>query len=235
MRRIPWNIYCDESCHLEFDRQSHMVLGALACPTDRARDIADTLRAVKKKHEIPSKLELKWTKVSPKKLQLYKDYLNVFLRESQLHFRAIVIQKDQLDHRRHDQTHDDFYYKMYFLLLAHMPMPENAEQYIYLDIKDTRSEAKARKLERILQTSLDNGTDVIKRVQHIRSEEAEQAQLADLLIGAVGYVNRDLTTSAAKRALISYLRNRTHLSMTKTTPLYASKINLFVWKGGEGA
>ena len=38
------NIYCDESCHLERDAASVMVLGAIACPTVKAREIADRLR-----------------------------------------------------------------------------------------------------------------------------------------------------------------------------------------------
>jgi len=232
---VPWNIYCDESCHLELDQQSHMVMGALACPTARARDIAESLRALKVKHGVHPRLELKWTKVAPKKLALYKDYFNFFLNERDLRFRAVVIQKDSIDHGRHEQTHDDFYYKMYFLLLAHMPLPSNAEQYIYLDIKDTRSAAKARKLQRILCNDIDCGVEVIKRVQHIRSEEVEQAQLADLLIGAISYVNRDLTNSAAKRELITQLTKHTRLSLTKTTPVRAYKVNLFRWKASESA
>lgn len=198
MQRIPWNIYCDESCHLELDRTTHMVIGALACPKERTKDIAESLRKLKIKHGVAPDFEVKWVKVSPGKLDLYKDYLNFFLEERELRFRAVVIQKDVIDHRRHDQTHDDFYYKMFFLLLAHMSLPSNAEEYIYLDIKDTRSAAKAERLGRLLRQGIDCGSEVIKRVQHIRSEEVEQAQLADLLIGAVGYVNRGLAGSTAK-------------------------------------
>lgn len=230
-----WNIYCDESCHLERDGATHMVIGALACPKVRAREIADALRAIKRKHGIHPKLELKWTKVSPKTIGLFSDYLDYFLNEKQLMFRAVVIQKDQLDHHRFGQTHDEFYYKMYFLLLAHMPLPVAADQYIYLDIKDTRSEEKVQKLARILRADMDYGQDVIKRVQHIRSDEAEQAQLADILIGAIGYVKRGLRTSPAKMALIEQLRSRTRLTLTKTTAVSASKINLFMWKGSVGA
>lgn len=32
-----FNIYCDESCHLENDGQPVMVLGALSCPTEQER------------------------------------------------------------------------------------------------------------------------------------------------------------------------------------------------------
>ena len=34
------NIYCDESCHLEQDGQSLMVLGAAWCPTDKTAEMA---------------------------------------------------------------------------------------------------------------------------------------------------------------------------------------------------
>ncbi len=45
-----FNIYCDESCHLENDRQKAMVLGAVWCPTEKAREIAEQLREIKKRH-----------------------------------------------------------------------------------------------------------------------------------------------------------------------------------------
>ncbi len=41
------NVYCDESCHLEHDRQKAMVLGAIWCPLDKSREIAVRLREIK--------------------------------------------------------------------------------------------------------------------------------------------------------------------------------------------
>lgn len=242
-----WNIYCDESCHLELDKQTHMVMGALACPTSRVKDFAEALRALRAKYDWPAGRELKWTKVSPGGLALYKEYLNLFLREPELHFRAVVIQKDTIDHRRHDQTHDDFYYKMYFLLLAYVPLSSESEQYIYIDIKDTRSEQKVRGLERMLRRRIEDADTIIKRVQHIHSNESELAQLADLLIGAVSYANRksatdqdhetqrseEAFTSEAKWSLVHQLRQRTRLSLQKTTSVHATKINLLMWEGAE--
>ncbi len=32
-----FNVYCDESCHLENDHQSAMVLGAVWCPLEKTR------------------------------------------------------------------------------------------------------------------------------------------------------------------------------------------------------
>ncbi len=35
-----FNVYCDESCHLENDRQKAMVLGAVWCPLDKTREMS---------------------------------------------------------------------------------------------------------------------------------------------------------------------------------------------------
>ena len=67
------NIYCDESCHLEHDAQPAMVLGAVWCSGDRARDVSSAIREAKVRHGLPSSFEIKWGKVSPGKLDFYVD------------------------------------------------------------------------------------------------------------------------------------------------------------------
>jgi len=42
-----YNIYCDESCYLEHDRQLVMVLGAVWCPLEKAREISVHIREIK--------------------------------------------------------------------------------------------------------------------------------------------------------------------------------------------
>ena len=62
-----FNIYCDESCHLENDGQPVMVLGALSCPTGlRRASLSLRIREVKRKHKLSLMiLKSKWVKVSP--------------------------------------------------------------------------------------------------------------------------------------------------------------------------
>ena len=62
-----FNVYCDESCHLENDHQKAMVLGAVWCPLEKIREISVRLREIKKRHGLPSDFEVKWTKISPAK------------------------------------------------------------------------------------------------------------------------------------------------------------------------
>jgi hypothetical protein len=113
-----YNIYCDESCHLENDHLGIMVLGAVWCPAGAARDVAAAIRSIKERHGVNPAFELKWTKVSGSKPQLYLDILDYFFDTVQLNFRAVLIpDKSLLRHSEFGQTHDDWYYKMYFTLL----------------------------------------------------------------------------------------------------------------------
>jgi hypothetical protein len=73
-----FNIYCDESCHLEFDHQKAMVLGAVWCSKDKVHEINKRIREIKAEHGIAPNCEIKWTKVSPAKLQYYLDLINYY-------------------------------------------------------------------------------------------------------------------------------------------------------------
>ena len=57
-----FNIYCDESCHLEHDSVATMVLGAVWCPADCRIEISKAIRDLKIRHSLPRHFELKWTK-----------------------------------------------------------------------------------------------------------------------------------------------------------------------------
>ena len=66
-----YNVYCDESCHMENDGQQVMVLGAVWCPLDKTREIAVRIREIKARHGLSTRFEIKWNKVSPAKAQFY--------------------------------------------------------------------------------------------------------------------------------------------------------------------
>lgn len=69
-----YNVYCDESCHLEHDSQVAMVLGAVWCPLEKTREIAKRLREIKTRHGLSPNFEMKWVKVSPAKRKLQNEY-----------------------------------------------------------------------------------------------------------------------------------------------------------------
>lgn len=231
-----YNVYCDESCHLENDHKNVMTLGTLWCFDEIKKDMFARIRAIKVKHGLPKEFEIKWTKVSPAKVDFYKDVLNFFFDEPNLHFRAVVIKdKKQLDHSKFgNQDHDTWYYKMFFCLLNVVFEPHSRYR-IFLDKKDTRSGEKITKLHNVLCNSkYDFSKKIVESVQSVHSHEIELLQLADLLIGAVGYVNRGLTTSTAKTELISLIRERSGYSLSSRTLLKEEKMNLFFWEPKKG-
>ena len=51
------NIYCDESCHLENDREPVMLLAAVWCPKADAGALAAELRELKEQHNAKGELK----------------------------------------------------------------------------------------------------------------------------------------------------------------------------------
>lgn len=230
-----YNIYCDESCHLEHDREKAMVIGGVWCPKNKKDEIFRRIREIKAEHNLNPRFEIKWNKVSKGQLAFYMDIVNYFFDNSDLHFRAIVIpDKDLLDHEAFNQTHDDFYYKSYFNMLKTIFEPTNGYN-IYIDIKDTRGQKKVEKLHEVLcNNHYDFNRQIIRNVQQVRSHEVELLTVADLLIGAVSYINRGLNQSEAKLKLIERIKERSGYSLTSSTLYRESKFNLFVWDGIYG-
>jgi len=229
-----YNIYCDESCHLENDRQKVMILGAVWCPMIYSRSIAKRIKAIKIRHGLSPTFEIKWTKVSPGKIDFYMDLLNFFFEEKELCFRALIIpDKTKLRHGAFGHDHDTWYYKMYFELLK--PLLSPLDRYrIYLDIKDSSSKEKVEKLHDALSNNqYDFQRQIIEKLQNVRSHEIEQVQLADLLIGCILAANRDRETSLAKTLLMEKMRKLSMYRLTQTTLLRERKVNLLHWTANE--
>ena len=229
-----FNIYCDESCHMENDHQNVMVLGAVWCPLEKVREICVRIREIKRNHVMKSDFEIKWTKVSPAKLEFYLNLVDYFFDDDDLHFRALIVpDKSKLRHEDFGQSHDDWYYKMYFDMLKVIISPD-ARYRIYLDIKDTHGGTKVSKLHAVLCNNMyDFSREIIEHVQIVRSHEVEILQMADLLIGAISYVNRNLSGNKGKEDLIARMKERSHYSLTRTTLLLENKVNLFCWHASE--
>ena len=205
---------------------------------EKLKEINHRIREIKRRNGVSERMELKWTKISPAKVDMYKDIINYFFDDDDLHLRAIIVpDKGKLDHQKYHQTHDDWYYKMYFTMLKVIFAPQDCYE-IYIDIKDTNSYRKSQKLLDVCCNSMyDFSHRIIKRVQPIRSDEVEIMQIVDLLIGALGYINRNFPDgfqkSAAKQEIIDLIKEHSGYSLKRTTLLREEKCNLFVWEAGE--
>lgn len=224
------SIYCDESCHLENDESNVMGLGAISCTKSSVKSLSLQLREIKS--EFGLRGEIKWTKVSPKNLEFYRRLIDWFFQQESLRFRALIVpDKSIIDNVTfNDGDHNNFYYKMYYFLLNRI-LIKNGVFEIYLDIKDTCSGEKIKELKKVLHNKMrDFDEKTVRNMQHVRSHEAELLQICDLLLGAVVYAHRGLSTSVAKLALIDHIEEKMGKSIKKTTYGAKLKFDVFVWE-----
>lgn len=222
------NIYCDESCHLEHDQQKVMAIGGIACPNYAKFHIYEDIKKIKERHSIMTHQEIKWNKVSKGKQTYYEDLINYFFDNELLRFRGVLLpNKSVLRHNEFSQSHDDFYYKMYYYTISYFLNQEDDLE-VYIDIKDTNSMKKIKKLEEVLYNKARNRSKEVTKIQQIRSHENSILQLTDLLLGAITYINRGIHTSSAKLQLCSLIKTRASQSLTETSSLSESKLNLLI-------
>ena len=225
-----YDIFIDESCHLEHDDSNVMTIGYVKAPNADLESIKDDLKKIKLKHN--NIYEIKWNTVSNSRIPLYKELIDYFF-SSQLQFRCIVVKyKNELDHEQFNQgSHDNFYYKLiYFLLNNQTVNPDNNEYRVFLDIKDTRGRDKIMKIKEVFE-NLHHGSSPFIHFQHIRSHEAVLLQLADLFIGAITYTARDLyndkDSNEAKKRIIDYLETKSGYHLNEGTEPWETKFNIF--------
>ena len=233
-QRGLYNVYCDESCHLPNDGHPALVLGALVCPKEHARDVANSLRDARVRHGLSPHLEIKWGGLSPSKADFFLDVLSIFWEDPLLRFRTVVASKQNLLHEAFEQDHDDWYHKMYFQLLRYLVTSSSGAQFrIFLDIKDTKSAPKIRQLHNVLCNEIrDFDHEKLTGIQALPSHEVPLIQIADVLIGAVSYSARTRRAgdSPAKLRFIRELEARTGRTLTSTTWLSERKFNVFAWE-----
>ena len=225
------NIYCDESCHLQHDRQRAMALGAISCPGNVHKRIGREIKALKKSHGIPPGRELKWTQVAPATLGFYSALADLHFNTPELGFRGVVVpDKQALEHERFQQSHDDFYYKMWWQLLTQLICDRHSYR-IFVDIKDTHSAGRLAKLHDVLCSAHhDFAKERIVSIEAVRSHDVPLVQLADVLTGTLAHRFRGQQGSAAKQSLVARVCALSGSSLDKSTRMAARKFNLLVWR-----
>lgn len=232
-----YNVYCDESCHLEKDTSPIMILGAMYCQEERKKQIYDEIRAIKTKHNISSIFEIKWTKVSESKIDFYLELLDYFWNNQDLLYRGLVASgKQSLDHDKYNGgDYDLWYYKMYYRMLDPVISP-NKKYHIMVDIKDTRGGKRVAKLREVLCNNIyDFKKEVIDQIGQINSKESEILQLADLINGALAFYHRGLADNAdSNQGKVKFVRAlQRHVDLDNNTRYGERKFNLFIWAPKE--
>jgi hypothetical protein len=224
------NVYIDESCHVG-SNDGKMLLGALWLDANQLFALSDTVRLIKKKHNIASRREIKWTKVSNSKLDYYKELINLFLSLDQVNYRAVIIDREVIDYKTYNKTPDGFYYTMQYLLVRNIAEKRLGTIRLFLDYKDTWSSFRSKELADYLNNTRNLHHKALS-AQPVRSHEVVGLQIADLITGAVMYANKpqEQQLSQAKREIIQLLEESLGQKLTEGTAYNVEKFNLFFWE-----
>jgi len=218
-------IYCDESCHDLTPHHKFMSIGGLKVPRpDKAR-VSHELRGLMRSCNLNS--ELKWSKVSAKRLEDYKKIVDFFFQHPELTFRAIVVEQAKVDFEKyHGMDRELAFYKFYYEMLEKWLLPGN-EYLILIDYKSNRGADRYMTLKICLENAL-KGKVKIRDLTIIDSSQTPSAQLCDVLTGAVAAAYNGLKKGTPKENLAKYIASRAHLKTLRiSAPLPGGKFNIF--------
>lgn len=224
---MTYNLYLDESCHIEHDRIPVMCLAYTKVPLNAYEVLRNNFNSIKKKHK--SMFEIKWSKLSNSRLPLYMELVDFFF-DNPIDFRCILIKyKDRLRHEDFNQgSHDNFYYKMAYFLLR--PNPPQATYRVFLDVKDHHGKNRLKKINEVFNNH-HMGQSPFIHFQHIRSSDNPFFEMTDLFMGAISYKARvslgEFEPTITKMKFIQYLEKASGFLLDEGTPPWESKFNIF--------
>lgn len=219
MANKTFNFYCDESTHLENDKMPFMIVAYVSSAWNQVKIHSKHIMMLRE--EFKYKGEIKWSKLSESNYPFYSALIDYFFA-TDLNFRAVIVDKSKIENDKYGFTYNDFYFRMYYQLLHHKIDMEHTYN-IYLDIKDTCSNHKVKKLNEVLNVNYNN----IRNLQFIHSYESVLLQLSDVIMGAINYYLRGNNTVIAKMKLIEKIREHTKRPLDLSTPKSSNKFNLF--------
>ena len=165
-----YNLYIDESCHLEKDGFSVMCLGYIKTEASQYLNHREAIKIIKERNKTHA--EVKWHNISRPSSPLYRELIDYFFSH-ELSFHSILVNgktdwiKKQIDG---GNTKENLYYDLIFDILEAYIYPEGQSIKIYLDIKDTRGRDKVKKLfDKLAAAHL--GSMSFVHFQHIHSHE----------------------------------------------------------------
>jgi len=198
-----WLISCDES---GIDGQRYYGFGTLWMNWQRRGEFAAVINELRRIHRCAN--ELKWSKVSSRFLELYRDLVEEFFATPWLSFHCLVVEKAIVNRDLHQGDMDLARRKHFTELLVNkirrrLKMAPDREQTfrVWVDPIASRYAKADEAVEIISNNVLAKVFGKIRPVDKVitkDSRETASIQLCDLLLGAVLAAWQQKATSAAK-------------------------------------
>lgn len=225
---MDFEVYCDENFPDLFTstrpKARYMMIGGLWIPSDRRNHVKENISRIREKHQAWG--EIKWTKVSPSKLDFYQELIDLFFSYgANMRFRCIAIDREAYDAARNNGDNELGFYKFYYQLIHHWIFDHNSYS-IFCDTKTNRDKYRLKVLRQCLGYS--NRTSQVTSIQALPSKQVVLIQLCDLLLGAASSrMNNTLTQGSAKSELVQLLESRLNVHQLGPTSRNADKFNIF--------
>jgi hypothetical protein len=236
-----FHIYCDESCTHKGSR--YMVYGGIVLPA-RHVDRFNTLFATWRIRNKMGAGELKWEKVTKARLAAYKSFIDFYFsnrgREG-FQFKAMTVDTRSEDYRAFRKENREIgYYKLYYFFLLRKLLPYAKDNdysiCVYLDDRSTNYKFTDLRTFLNLAARRDYGLsiDVVRVVARRRSHESQPIQLADVLMGAIGWAMNKMgdrpDASPPKKALESYLTSRLQVASLRDQVYAVRNPSFNIWQ-----
>lgn len=229
-------VYCDESRQELFaeagaDQPGFTVIGSLWIKAEKRTRYNEEINRLREMHEF--RHEFKWTKITPKKKELFLDLIRLFFSESEedMRFRCIVLPAKDLNAVEFCEGDKELmFYKFYYQVLHHWILDGNTYR-VYVDLKTNRVHNRLRILRECLEKA--NLLARIELVQALPSHEVNLLQLADVLTGTVSAKFNGGNESTAKQAVLSEIESHL-LHPIAATSRGTKKFNVFHFHPGGG-
>jgi hypothetical protein len=226
-----YNIYIDESCHLEGDKSEVMCIGYTKVAQEEYLSVKEAIKEIKLKHKSPT--EIKWNKLSMSRWELYKELIDFFFA-STIEFRSVLIKnkKNLAPERFNREDKNSFYYQTLKQLINNEVFNDGDLYRVFLDVKDTKGKSRIKLLKDELALKHKDKSPFIY-FQHLHSNENELLQLTDLFIGAICFKARkeyeQEKASLIKRKVIDYLEECSGYLLDDGTEPWETKFYIDDW------
>lgn len=231
-------IYADESSQ---DDQPFMLLGGIAIRGGAVREFEEAVEKLRQTTNMTR--ELKWSKVTQQKVAEYKAFIDLFFdfnEAGKVLFHCMALDNSKIKHRRFSSSYDLGFYKFFYQLLLHgfgRRYGPNNDLYVYLDQRQTGY--KLDDLRNILNNGMNKRYEIDRRpfrlVEFADSKRVAAVQIADIILGAIGYRKNDRHlhpgAKPAKVTLSEYVLKRAKVKPDVTdTPFGRSRFTVWNFK-----
>lgn len=227
-QNTSYSIFCDESCHLQYDGFDVMCIGAIVVPDSDIEYYKNAIKKIKRDNGILH--ELKWNTISQTHLSMYNEIIRLFFN-SPMTYRSILIKKKSnlQAHSLDSNEYNHFYYSVIERLIR-LTICHTKEEFgtykVFLDIKDNHGKIKLSSIEKELKLMIDTNINFIS-LQNIRSHESQFIQLADIITGAITYRARKLEGSKAKVYVADLIESMSGYYLSEGTEPDSDKFTIY--------